>query len=130
MILCYPVISFVNKVHIHSRSNFFGNKNKNNKENQKLFSIENRVTSKTLPTYIWTIENDKTVPYENTLYMIEALKKNNVKYQSKIYKKGRHGMALDDDSAIRHGIQEYKNKDIAKWVYLASDFMEEIIKNS
>ena len=129
MILCYPVISFVNKVHKGSRYNFFGDKNKNNKKNRKLFSIENRVTPKTLPTYIWTIQNDKTVPYENTLYMIQELKKNNVKYQYKIYEEGRHGMALADDSAIRNGKQDYKNDEVAKWVYLASDFMEEIIKN-
>ena len=129
MILCYPVISFVNKTHTFSRRNFLGQKNENNTEFQKLYSIENRVNKDTLPTFIWTMKNDKVVPYENTLYMIEKLKEKKVKFEYKIFEKGRHGMALADDSAIRFGIKEYKNEEVAKWVELSCNFFESIIKN-
>ena len=100
-----------------------------NEKNQKLFSIENRVTSNTLPTFIWTIKNDEVVPPENTLYMIEALKNKKVMHEYKIFKNGRHGMVLADDSAVRYGIREYKNKEVAKWLGLACNFIEKVIKN-
>ena len=129
MIQCYPVISFKKKAHERSKTNFFGNRIENNINNQKLFSIENRVTSKTLPTFIWTIKNDRVVPYENTLFMIKALRENNVTNEYKIFNKGRHGMALADDSAVRYRIREYKNKEVAKWLGLACKFIEKIIKN-
>ena len=128
MILCYPVISFIKNAHKGSRDNFFGDKIKNDKKNQKLFSIENRVTPKTLPTFIWTVKPDKTVPYENTLYMIEKLKEKKVFHEYKIYETGRHGMALADE--VRNGIKEYKNKEVAKWVDLACSFIDKVVKQS
>jgi acetyl esterase/lipase len=117
MILCYPVISFVNKVHKGSRDNFFGNKNKNDEKNRKLFSIENRVNPNTLPTFIWTCRPDTTVPYENSLFMIKKLKENKVFHVSKIFKTGRHGIVLAE-----------KNKEVSKWVKLACNFIDEIAK--
>lgn len=130
MILCYPVISFSKKAHEKSRKNFFGNKIKNDEKHRELFSIQNRVNSHTLPTFIWTIKNDEVVPYENTLFMIEKLKENNVTFESIIYEKGRHGMALGDETAIRYGKSEYRNKKIAKWVNLSCQFIEKIIINN
>ena len=128
MVLCYPVISFIKNAHKGSRDNFFGNKIKNDIKNQKLFSIENRVTSKTLPTFIWTVKPDKTVPYENTLYMIEKLKEKKVFHDYIIYETGRHGMALADE--VRNGIKEYKNEEVAKWVGLACSFIDKIVKQN
>ena len=128
MILCYPVISFIKNVHKESRDSFFGEKIKNDTKNQKLFSIENRVTSKTLPTFIWTVKPDKTVPYENTLYMLEKLKEKKVFHEYKIYETGRHGMALADE--VRNGIKEFKNKEVAKWVGLACSFINNIVNQS
>ena len=119
MILCYPVISFVNKVHEGSRQNFFGDKNKNNEENQKLFSIENRVNSKTLPTFIWTCKPDTCVPYENSLFMIEKLKENSVLFDYKIFETGHHGIILAE-----------QNEEVSKWVGLACEFMNKVIKSN
>ena len=130
MILCYPVISFVKNVHEKSRKNFFGDQNKNNEKNQQLFSIENRVNKDTLPTFIWTVQNDKVVPYENTVFMIDKLKEFNITYDSIIFEKGRHGMALADHFSIKYGIKEYENKTVSKWVESACDFFEKVIKNS
>jgi len=39
-------------------------------------------------------------------------------------------MGLADETAIRFGIKEFKNKEVAKWVKLSCDFMEKIIKNN
>ena len=130
MILCYPVISFVKNVHEKSRKNFFGTQNENNEKNQQLFSIENRVNKDTLPTFIWTVQDDKVVPYENTVFMIEKLKEFNITYDSIIFEKGKHGMALADHFSIKYGIKEYENKTVSKWVESACDFFEKVIKNS
>ena len=75
-----------------------------------MFSVENRVNSDTLPTFIWTVKHDKTVPYENTLFMLEKLTKYNVTFEYKIFEEGRHGIGLADQTAIRYGIKEFKNK--------------------
>ena len=130
MILCYPVISFVNKVHAFSRFNFFGENKTSTEKDWELYSIENRVNSETIPTFIWTIKNDNIVPFENTLAMINSLKKYRIKYDYKIYKKGVHGMALSDEFAIRHGNLKYKNEKVAKWIHLAINFFESILKNN
>ena len=39
-------------------------------------------------------------------------------------------MALADKTAIRYGIKEYKNKEVAKWFGLACNFIDNIIKNN
>jgi acetyl esterase/lipase len=129
MILCYPVISFVNNTHKPTRRNFLGKENENNTKFQKLYSIENRVNKDTLPTFIWTMKNDKVVPYQNTLYMIEKLKEKKVKFEYKIFEKGRHGISVADESVVRYGTKEYNNEEIAKWVELSCNFFESIIKN-
>lgn len=130
MILCYPVISFVNNVHAFSRYNFFGQNNTSTEKDWEKFSIENRVNNNTIPTFIWTIKNDLTVPYENTLAMIDSLKKYGIKHEYKIYKTGVHGMALSDEFDIRNGNINYKNPLVAKWIFLAINFFENILKDN
>ena len=125
MVLCYPVITFLKKTHIHSRNNFFGEKN-NKKENWEKYSIEKRVSNETLPTFIWTIKNDKIVPYENSVFMIKSLEEKKVKFESKIFEKGIHGMALADELSIRFKNPNYKNEKVAKWPDLAINFFKNL----
>ena len=53
-----------------------------------------------LPTFIWILKNEKIVVYENTLIMINTLKKFGVRHEYKIYPNGVHGMALADEFNI------------------------------
>lgn len=129
MILCYPVISFVKTVHEGSRKHFFGDKMENNEENQKRFSIDNRVTSNTLPTFIWTLRHDTCVPYENSLYMIEKLKENNVLFDSRIFETGNHGIVFADEKVVVDGVEKYKNEEVSKWLGIALDFMDKVVKD-
>ena len=130
MILCYPVISFVKNVHVGSRKNFFGDKNKNNEENQKLFSIENRVNSNTLPTFIWTCKPDKIVDYENTLIMVEKLKENNVIFDYRVFETGRHGIVFSDETIIENGVKKLKNEEVHEWLGAALNLFDKVIKNN
>lgn len=126
MILCYPVISLKEYTHQGSLNNFL-NGNLTLKNKQK-YSIQNRVNKNTVPCFIWTTKDDASVPYENTLMMIEALKKNNVYHNYIIYPSGPHGMALADETAIHNGDKAYINKEIAKWVNKADEFIKEVLK--
>ena len=66
MILCYPEIPF-DKIVEGCRKNFLRDKMENNEENQKRFSIYNRVILNTLYTFIWTLRHDTLVPYESVV---------------------------------------------------------------
>lgn len=87
-ILYYPVISMEDKyTHFPSRFNLLG-------EDKKLidfYSNENKVTSKTPPTYIAYSKDDKIVKVINSQIYYEALKKNKVPVEIHVYDKGGHG---------------------------------------
>ena len=127
IILCYPVISFNEYCHEKSRKNFLGELD--NENNRKLFSIQNRVNKNSVPCYVWTMKTDQTVDYNNTLLLVDALKKNNIKFQCKIFENGVHGISLADSTTIKNDDQNYINKDVAKWVDLAVNFIEDVLKN-
>ena len=130
MILCYPVISFVKNVEEVSRKGFFGNKIENNKQNRKIFSIENRVNSKTLPTFIWTCKPDKIVNYKNTLFMVEKLKENNVLFDYRVFNTGGHSLVFADQTIIVNGIKKFKNEEVHEWLRSALNFFDKVLKNS
>ena len=126
MVLCYPVISFIQEPHEESAKNFLGEKY-NSKKFKKKFSIENRVNINTLPTFIWTTKEDKTVSYNNSLIMIEKLKEYGIKYQEKIFENGRHGLSLADQTTMIDNDMSYINPDVQQWVKMADDFIKGLI---
>ena len=130
MILCYPVISFVKNAHVGSRKNFFGDKMEDNEENRKLYSIDYRVNSNTLPTFIWTCKPDKIVDYENTVFMIEKLKENNVLFDYRVFETGFHGIVFSDEKIIENGIEKLKNEEVHEWLGAALDLFDKVIKNN
>lgn len=126
MILSYPVISLKEYTHKGTQENFLCGMN--TLENQTKFSIHNRVNKNTVPCFIWTTKNDASVPYENTLLMVDALKKNQVMHKCIIYPSGPHGMALADESAIKDGDTSYVNKKVATWVNEVDEFIKEVLR--
>ena len=125
MILSYPVISFLTFVHEGTLSNFLANND--SLENKSKYSVDKRVDENCVPCFIWTTKTDASVPYENTLMMIEALNKNKIFNRYHIYENGPHGMALADESAIHNGDRSYISKDVATWVEKADDFIKEVL---
>ena len=57
-------------------------------------SLETRVTEKTPPTFIWHTFTDGSVPVENSLLFVSALRKANVSTEFHMYQKGGHGLSL------------------------------------
>ena len=91
-ILCYAVISLGEYRHNGSRNNLIGTNPP--AELIELLSNELQVTSNTPPCFVWSTEEDKTVPVENSMMFAAALRKNKVPFDLHIYQKGGHGMGL------------------------------------
>jgi acetyl esterase/lipase len=99
-ILCYPVITMGQYTHSGSKNNLLGTKPP--ARSVKLLSNERQVTTNTPPCFIWTTYEDKTVPMENSLMFVEALRKHQVPFDFHVYQKGGHGMGLADQSPFTH----------------------------
>ena len=80
--------------HIGSKNNLLG-KNPTD-ENVKEFSNELQVTAETPPTFIVQAIDDKTVPVENSIKFMQALKKAGVKCEMHLYQAGGHGFGLNN----------------------------------
>ena len=90
--LIYPVISFEESVHTGTMKNLLG---PNPADSLKhYFSANKNVTRKTPPTFFVHAKDDKTVPFENSVLMNEALKQNKVDTDIYLYEKGGHGFGL------------------------------------
>jgi acetyl esterase/lipase len=92
-ILIYPVISMDTAItHRGSRDNLIG-KNPS-KEQVVRFSNELQVNSNTPPAFLVHATDDNTVPVQNSMNYLLALKKNKVPGELHIYEKGGHGFGL------------------------------------
>lgn len=63
-------------------------------EMYKLLSLENYVGSHTPPSYLCHSAEDTCVPVMNSLLFAAALAKNNVPFETHIFKNGTHGLSL------------------------------------
>jgi acetyl esterase/lipase len=96
-ILCYPVITMGQFTHKGSRANLLGTNAP--AELVRELSNELQVTKDTPPCFVWHSFEDKTVPVENSLQFVEALREAKVPFDFHVYQKGGHGVGL--------GIREY-----------------------
>jgi acetyl esterase/lipase len=92
LVLCYPVVSFLNYVHQGSKRNLLGDS-----PDAKLvesMSNETQVTAQTPPTFLFHTNADNGVPAENSVLFYMALRKAGVPAEIHIYEKGPHGVGL------------------------------------
>ena len=119
MILCYPVITGGKYAHRGSFDRILGEKKDDAKAIETL-SLENRVSEKTVPAFIWTTAEDTCVPPQNTLFFIKALADHNIPFESHIYPKGGHGASLNNE------IVNCNYPAIADWVDASIRWMKSI----
>jgi acetyl esterase/lipase len=93
-ILCYPVISFVEYVHVSSRTLLIGEKPPDALARE--LSAELHVTDKTPPCFVWAAVDDDIVPVENSMLFASALRHAKVPFTLHLYEKGGHGWGLGD----------------------------------
>lgn len=91
-ILCYPVITLGRFTHAGSKKNLLG---ENPPEDLVRFlSNELQVTAATPPVFVWHTAEDASVPVENALLFVSALRQAGVPFELHIYETGRHGLGL------------------------------------
>ena len=100
-VLIYPVISMDRSItHTGSRNSLVGK----DKKAEGIYSMENRVSRKTPPTFIVHCSDDKTVPVANSIIYYSELVKNNVYAEMHIYPSGGHGWGFTTGNKGRDGI--------------------------
>lgn len=88
-VLCYPVITMGRFGSAMTRSNLFGEG-----PAAEEASLENSVTERNPPTFLWTTYTDGSVPMENSLIYASALRSRKVPFELHIFDQGPHAMGL------------------------------------
>ncbi len=120
-ILSYPVITSGEFAHKGSFECLLGDGM--SEELLDRFSLEKHITPSFPPTFLWHTFEDKSVPIENSLLLMSALRKNNVKFEAHIYPSGGHGLSLArrDVSRSEDGIDLH----VSSWMNLCVDWLRE-----
>jgi acetyl esterase/lipase len=92
MILVYPVITMRERTHAGSKKNLLGDNP--TPELVALLSNEEQVTKETPPAFLVHTMTDATVPVENTLMFVAALRRAGVPFELHLYERGPHGFGL------------------------------------
>lgn len=94
LVLNYPVITSGEYAHQGS----FHNLLVHHPELRDNFSLEKHIHPDFPPTFVWHTVEDELVPIENTLLLLNALRKNNVIFEAHLYSYGPHGLSLANES--------------------------------
>ncbi len=113
IVLCYPVISGVNYVHIGSFKNLLANKEPSASE-LEFYSAEKNVNEKSSPAFIIHTAEDESVPVQNSLIMAKAYADAGVQFELHIYPHGKHAFALGND--ITDLGEHRRDEKYARWV--------------
>lgn len=132
MILCYPVITSGEFAHRGSFVNLLGEGEEDYKQEEKArllekLSLEKQVSARTPRTFIWHTYEDQSVPVENSLLLVEALKKAGISTEFHMYARGAHGLALANRltaTADGRAIQE----ECSTWTKLAETWLERLFE--
>lgn len=112
LLLCYPVTLSNEYGHAGSRKNFFGHPT--SPEEDALFSLPEHIGDATPPAFLWTTLEDTTVPPENSLEFLRAMRAHSRPCELHVFPHGAHGMQLG-----------YGRTDIALWPLMADAFLRE-----
>lgn len=119
LILSYPVITSGEYAHRGSFEMLLGNQYD---ELVNEMSLENKVNKDTPKTFLWHTFEDATVPVENSLMFMQALRKHNIPFECHIYPKGGHGLSLGNE--LTEGISGHEiQPEVTTWIELAKTFV-------
>lgn len=118
LILCYPVVS-TRPTAIHEGS--FNCLLNGDKTLYERYSEELEVNKDTPEVFLWHTVTDKSVPIYNSIYLMEALTKNNINFESHIFPMGGHGLGLatKDSARDESDIIPY----VADWFNMATKWL-------
>ena len=120
MILCYPVITSGEFAHRGSFQKLLGEREE---ELSEKMSLELQVSSKTPPTFIWHTYTDGSVPVENSLLFVCALRKAGVSVEFHMYPCGGHGLSLANRLTRNRG-GDAVQEECTSWISLVHTWIE------
>lgn len=91
MLLAYPVINSGIYAHTDSFKNLLGQNYQIQKEEM---SLEKQVNKDVPPSFIWNTYEDKSVPVQNSMLLVESLLKNEIPTEYHMFHRGGHGLSL------------------------------------
>ena len=122
MILAYPVITAGEAAHKSSIEKLLGEGA--SEEEKRQVSLELHVSRDTPRAFIWHTYEDGTVPVENSLLLVEAMRRQGVNFELHIYPRGAHGSSLANEETSGEG--EYAHLNIPccqSWISLAETWI-------
>ncbi|MCR5277833.1 MAG: alpha/beta hydrolase [Lachnospiraceae bacterium] len=125
MILSYPVITSGEFAHRDSFDALLG-PDKDDKEKLSYVSIENRVSEKTVPAFIWHTFEDNCVPLENSLLMADSMRKAGVPFELHVFPNGQHGLSLANHLTMSKYATEFE-PEAAQWIELCKTWLLKLI---
>lgn len=120
LILCYPVITSGEYAHRGSFENLL--RGQYTEEMLERVSLEKQVTAQMPPVFLWHTYTDDTVPVENSLFLVQAMRKYNIATEFHMYPVGGHGLStcsLQSANAAGYGVQE----ECASWLSLVKTWL-------
>ncbi len=123
MLLCYPVITSGEFAHRGSFEALL--RGQYTEELLLKNSLERQVTKDTPRTFLWHTYTDDCVPVENSLLLIQAMKKYGIPVEFHMYPTGGHGLSTCDEQSARpegYGVQQ----ECQSWIPLAGTWLKNI----
>lgn len=116
-LLCYPVITGGEKAHRGSFINYTGTEDL--AEHQK-HGVENFVSEKTPPIFMFHSADDPTVPVENSLMMGMKLAEYKIPFEYHVYRQAGHGISTATKMV------NTPNSHVEKWFTEAIQFLKDV----
>ena len=115
VLLAYPVVTAGEHAHRGSFVQLAGE----DPAAQQAFSLEDKITSRTPPVFVWHTMEDETVPVENTLLLVSALHRAGVPCEAHLFEKGCHGTSLST-AEVNH-----PSAHRSRWLTLAREWLDD-----
>lgn len=124
LLLCYPVITSGEYCHKGSFECLLGSEaSQKDTELRRLVSLEYQVGTQVPKTFLWHTWTDQSVPVENSLLLLQALRKAGVNVEAHLYPVGPHGIALGTEET-QGDDKKYLEPYCDSWMELAVRWIE------
>lgn len=126
-VLAYPVVTADPRFsHADSLAALLGEDR--SEERLKEVSLERHVKPSMPPVFLWSTMDDESVPVENSLRLLDALRKKRIPVEAHFFPSGRHGLSLATGATPFNGEDPVRfaeeNKHVAQWVSLALEWLK------
>lgn len=117
-LLCYPVITAGEFAHRGSFDRLAP------RAEHHAYSVETLVGASMPPTFVWHTLDDETVPVENTLLLLAALRRAGVPQEAHLFPHGVHGLALADYETADPANGRLPDRHVARWQALGAEWLK------